>query len=257
MHRKKLYRSIRKHGTGIRQRVATSPFFDAEDVHSFRTHVKKVRAFIHWLGKEGSPLSPSFKETYRISGQLRDIQVLLQYLEEKGLHDSGFANWLRENADRLQQLWDDNYDPTLFRRLERSLQRTELRKPSSRRLRSFVHKKVDRIESIVYLPAPADDDLHNIRKELKDMYFVYMWCMKNDCVKEDDPMPDELKKLGELCGEFNDKRIALGLLAAYIQQASTAEARQEAEILQRQWEQERLADRKQLLQTLRAFVDRQ
>ena len=246
---------MQKQGVGIRQSVATSTFFDVEDVHSFRTHVKKLRAFHHWLGKNKNFLSPSFKGIYRISGQLRDIQVLLQYMEEKDMRQPAFTAWLRDNAARLQQLWDDTYDPALIRRLQRALRNPSLKKPSRTRLRSFMNKSTDKVEAIVYLPAPADDDLHNIRKELKDMYFVYIWGKKNDCADEEDPTPGELKKLGELCGQFNDKNIALSLLAAYIQQETDPDARRQAEDLQRQWEEEKATDRRQLLQILRDFVD--
>ncbi|MBN9384409.1 MAG: CHAD domain-containing protein [Chitinophagaceae bacterium] len=254
MHRKKVYRSIRKHGRGIRQNVSVSVFFDEDDVHAFRTHVKKLRAFFHWLGNDKKPLSPTFKEIYHISGQLRDIQVLLKHMEEKKEGSPAFIAWLRDNAGRLQQLWDDSYDPAVIRRLEKHLQNPTLKKPTARRLRSFFNKRVDKIEAIVYLPAPADDDLHDIRKELKDMYFVYVWGKKNDCADKSDTMPGQLKELSEECGQYNDRRIALTLLAAYIQQEQQPEARQTAEQLQQQWEEERLAHKSRLLERLRDFV---
>jgi CHAD domain-containing protein len=255
MHRKKVYHSIRKHGTGIRRSVSISTFFDADDVHSFRTHVKKLRAFLHWLDKDKKDLPPSFKEIYRISGELRDIQVLLKTMEEKEENHPAFTAWLRDNAGRLQQLWDDTYDPAVIRRLLRSLQHQELNKPTTRRLRSFFNERVEKIESIVYLPAPADDDLHDIRKELKDLYFIFAWGQKNDVVDEDDPTPETLKQLGEQCGRFNDRRIALTLLGAYIQQEQETEARQAAEALQQRWEEDRLSHKRELLQHLREFVE--
>jgi CHAD domain-containing protein len=255
MHRKKVYRHIRKHGRGIRQSVSVSVFFDEDEVHSFRTHVKKLRAFLHWLGNDKKALSSSFKEIYHISGELRDVQVLLKNMEEKKENAPAFAAWLRENAGRLQQLWDDIYDPAVIRRLQQSIQHPQLKKPTARRLRSFFNKRVEKIESIVYLPAPADDDLHDIRKELKDMYYIYEWGKKNDFANENDTTPHQLKELGEECGQFNDRRIALTLLAAYIQQEQQPEARQAAEKLQQQWEEERQAHRNSLLEKLRNFVE--
>lgn len=251
MHRKKIYRSMQKQGMGIRQSVAASPFFDEEDVHSFRTRVKKLRAFYRWLGKGDRLLSPSFKEMYKVSGQLRDIQVLL----EKQPPHSAFTAWLKDNAARLRQLWDDTYDPSLIRRLRRALRRPSLKKPTPDRLRAFINKSTSHIESIVYLPAPADDDLHDIRKELKNMYLVLIWGKKNDCADKDQPDPGELKELGEQCGRFNDKRVALTLLSAYVQQEQDPEDKLTAEELRRQWEEERTADKAKLLQALRTFID--
>jgi len=255
MHRKKVYRSIRKQGRGIRENTSVSVFFDEDDVHSFRTHVKKLRAFLHWLGDDKKALTSSFKEIYHISGELRDVQVLLKNMGEKKEETPAFTAWLRENAGRLQQLWDDIYDPAVIRRLQQSIQHPELKKPTARRLRSFFNKRVEKIESIVYLPAPADDDLHDIRKELKDMYFVYNWGKKNDCADKDDTTPHLLKELGDECGQFNDRRIALTLLAAYIQQEQQPEARQAAEKLQEQWETERLNHKNRLLEKLRDFIE--
>jgi len=255
MHRKKVYRNIRKDGRGIRQTVSVSTFFDEDDIHSFRTHVKKLRAFFRWLGNEKKALSPSFKEIYHISGELRDIQVLLKNMEEKKEELPAFTAWLHENAGRLQQLWDDTYDPAVIRHLQASLEHPELKKPTPRRLRSFFHRRVGNIESIVFLPAPDDDHLHDIRKELKNLYFVYTWGKENDFAEKEDTTPQLLKELGEECGQFNDRRTALALLGAYIQQEQQPEARQAAEKLQQKWEEERLAHKRDLLQRLRDFVE--
>jgi len=255
MHRNKAYRSIRKHGAGIRRSLSVSAFFDEDDVHDFRTHVKKLRALLRWLGKDERSLPPSFKEIYRISGELRDIQVLLKNMEERRVDCPAFAGWLRDNAARLQQLWDDTYDPAVIRRLERRLRNPELKRPTASRLQSFYNRRAARIESIVLLPAPQDEDLHDIRKDLKDMYYVYAWGQKNDCADENDTMPETLRGLGEQCGEFNDRRIALTLLAAYIQQEQAPDARQEAETLREQWEEETSTGRSALLSRLRNFIE--
>ncbi|MDO6430582.1 CHAD domain-containing protein [Flavitalea sp. BT771] len=255
MHRKKAYRSIRKHGAGIRQSVSVSAFFDEDDVHHFRTHAKKLRALLRWLGKDERTLPPSFKEIYRISGQLRDVQVLLKSMEDRREDYPAFAAWLRENASRLQQLWDDKYDPAVVRRLERRLREPKLKKPTAGRLQSFFNQRVGKIESIVFLPAPADEDLHDIRKELKDAYFVYAWGQKNDCAGGNDQMPAILQQLGERCGEFNDRRIALVLLAAYLQQEQEPDAHKAAEALREHWEEERLSCKRALLKDLRAFAE--
>lgn len=255
MHRNKAYRTIRKHGAGIRQSVSVSAFFDEDDVHDFRTHAKKLRALLRWLGKDERSLPQSFKEIYRISGELRDVQVLLKNMEERQVHCPAFTAWLRDNASRLQQLWDDRFDPAVIRRLERRLRDPELKKPTAGRLQSFFNQRVEKIESIVFLPAPEDDDLHDIRKELKDAYFVYLWGQKNDCADEDDKMPETLKELGEQCGEFNDRRIALVLMAAYLQQEREPDARKAAGVLQEQWEEVRSSCKKDLLKDLREFVE--
>jgi CHAD domain-containing protein len=255
MQRNKAYRSIRKQGAGIRQSVSVSTFFDEDDIHDFRTHVKKLRAYLRWLGKDLRSLPPSFRKIYRISGELRDIQVLLKNMEERQVHCPAFADWLRDNAGRLQQLWDDTYDPAVIRRLERKLRDPKLKKPTAGRLQQFFDQRTAKIESIVLLPAPGDDDLHDIRKALKDMYFVLIWGQKNDCADEDDQMSERLKQLGEQCGAFNDRRIALGLLDAYIQEEQVPEARQAAATLRAQFEEERSTHRKELLAQLRNFIE--
>jgi len=252
--RKKIYKSLHKHGTGIRRTVSTSAFFNADDVHSFRTHVKKVRAFLHWLGRDKKSLPASFKEIYRISGELRDIQVLLKSLEGSGESPPAFTAWLHDNAGRLQLLWDDTFHPRIIRRLERQLQRPDLKRPTTNRLHSFFNEGVEKIEAVVYLPAPDDEELHEMRKKLKEMYYVYDWGKDHDYTQSDDATPELLKKLGEDCGQFNDRRIALVLLNAYIQQEKNDAAHQTAVELKRRWEEDRLNKKAQLLQTLTEFV---
>jgi CHAD domain-containing protein len=252
--RKKIYKSLHKYGTGIRRTVSTSAFFDADDVHSFRTHVKKVRAFLHWLGRDKKKLPASFKEIYRISGELRDIQVLLKSMEEGRESTPAFTAWLKDNAGRLRQLWDDTFHPRIIRRLERRLQHSGLKKPTTNRLQSFFNEGVEKIEAVVYLPAPDDEELHEMRKRLKEMYYIYDWGKDHDYTQSDDATPELLKNLGEDCGHFNDRRIALVLLNAYIQQEKEDAARQAAVELKQRWEEDRLNKKAQLLQTLRDFV---
>jgi CHAD domain-containing protein len=252
--RKKIYKSLHKHGAGVRRTVFTSTFFEPGDIHTFRTHVKKLRAFLRWLGRDHKKLPGPFREIYHISGELRDIQVLLQSLEESKQAPFGFIAWLKDNAGRLRQLWDFHYHPRIIRRLEHRLQRPPLKKPTSGRFQSFFNDGVDQIESVVYLPAPDDEELHDMRKKLKEMYYIYDWGKEHDYTRQDDTTPDLLKKLGEDCGEFNDKRIALLLLDAYMQQEKDEAASQTAAELKQRWEEERLARKAQLLQTLREFV---
>jgi len=254
MHRKKIIGEIQKHGLGISHTVSVSAFFDAGDIHAFRTHVKKLRAFLHWVGKGKKDLPPSFKEVYRVSGQLRDIQVLLKAMEEKVEVDPGFTDWLQESEARLQRLWDDRYDSRIIKNLRRRLQHPELKKPTPRRLRSFYDKGVGKIEAIVFLPSPADDDLHNIRKELKDMYYVYIWGKKNNCTHANDETPELLNRLGEQCGQFNDRRRALELLNAYLQLEQEEDAKRTATALKQHWEQDKQARRVGLLEDLRKFI---
>jgi len=252
--RKKIYKSLHKHGTGISHTASTSAFFNADDVHSFRTHIKKIRAFLHWLGRDKNQLPPALIEIYRISGELRDIQVLLKSMEDNKENTPAFTAWLKDNAGRLQQLWDDHYHPRIIRRLQRQLQQPDLKKPTASRMQSFFNAGVEKIESVVYLPAPDDEELHEMRKRLKEMYYIYDWGKDHDYTQSDDATPELLKKLGEDCGHFNDIRIALVLLNAYIQQENDDAAQQKAVELKQRWEEDRLDKKAQLLQTLRDFV---
>jgi CHAD domain-containing protein len=252
--RKKIYKYLQKQGSGVRQTVSTSTFFDADDVHSFRTHVKKLRAFLRWLGRDKKKLPASFQEIYHISGELRDIQVLMNSLEQSKEAPSAFVAWLKDNAGRLRQLWDDTYHPRIIRRLEQQLQHPPMKKPTAGRLKSFFNNGVEEIEAVVYLPAPDDEELHDMRKRLKEMYYVYDWGKGHDYAPQNDPTPELLQKLGDDCGDFNDRRVALLLLHAYIQQEKDDAAHRAALELKHRWEEERLAHKAKLLHTLRDFV---
>lgn len=252
--RKQIFKFLHKQGTGVRLTLSTSTFFHEDDVHSFRTHVKKLRAFLHWLGRDKNRLPAAFREIYHISGELRDIQVLLHSLEESKEAPPAFIAWLKDNAGRLKELWDDTYHPRIIRRLEQQLRHPQMKKPTACRLQSFFNHGVDAIESVVYLPAPDDEEVHDMRKKLKEMYFVYDWGKDHDCASRDDATPEVLQKLGDDCGEFNDKRIAILLLNAYIQQEKDDTTRGTAMQLQQHWEEQRLDHKAQLLGHLREFV---
>jgi len=86
------------------------------------------------------------------------------------------------------------------------------------------------------------------------MYYVYIWGKKHDCAAADDETPQLLNQLGEQCGQFNDRRISLELLNAWLRDQEEHETKQTALALQQNWEQDRQARRVRLLEDLRKFI---
>ena len=183
MYRKKLYRDIRKEGLKAGEKSSGAAAAEATAVHDFRTHIKKLRAWLRWLSRRKKLIPRGVKELYRVSGELRDVQVLLETMDkERGDAPAlpalpalpAFRSWLQDSVIRLRQLRADTDATTAIRHFQsglkmRMLKKRSLKKPGAHRLSAFYDKGVQRIEAIVYLPAPTDENLHEIRKILKDL----------------------------------------------------------------------------------------
>ncbi|HTI06918.1 MAG TPA: CHAD domain-containing protein [Puia sp.] len=254
MSGKKAHNSTRKYG----KRLSTlggqiALRFDVNCIHDFRTTFKKLRALSRWLSPVKRPLTKSFTEVYHLSGELRNAQVILKDTETQKEELRGFGNWLTTSIPRLEEQWYKIFDPSVARRLREKIERWKTEKADQEGLYRFCRKRVNRIRGILYIPSPPDESLHEARKMLKDMQYVYEWSEKKE-VTQDRPTLEILKRIGHQAGIFNDKRIAVLQLIAYLEK-ETPEDSQTLVMIKSQWEESREKQKQELIATLDGFVN--
>jgi len=256
MSGKKANRSIHKYEEALSASAGQITLqFDMDCVHDFRTTVKKLRALLRWLSSVKKPLTKSFAAIYHLSGELRNAQVLLKDTEAEKEALEGFRNWLNVSITRLEEQWYKTYDRRIIQRLCKKIERSGYQKGEWETIRRFCRKRVNRIRGILYLSPPPDEEMHNARKMLKDMLYVYEWGEKNKLVDEG-PELATLKHISHQAGRFNDQRIAILLLTTYLEEEKPEGSSLHTVLdIRQKWEESADKQKKELIGALTGFVE--
>jgi len=197
-------------------------------IHDFRVDIKKLRAFYLLLSLEnentgGKPftLPRKLKKMYDGLGRLRDLQQQKASVESFAQKKGSEPTWLlhqlkhqlKKQSSRTSFLLPQKYFPA-------HAQKTNDRLPyhlSAETLHRFLVQKMDGIRAIVGKGIFDDDELHAIRKNIKDM--LYVSDIYTEHIKSALPLlfwqAGEQKKMEALAkdlGEHNDRRNSLAWL---------------------------------------------
>ena len=201
--------------------------FKIEDIHIFRTEIKKLRSFLHLLDMEvdGDPrfkITKKLKTFYGYIGVIRNLQ----------LHVQNINNYFQNSNDELPRLyitklngeieyWESTTKEFIDAHNNFLDDEEKLLSELPYRLRKSSIKKF--IKYIVYeiqvmlIRLHNDEALHSIRKFLKDL--LYNWeYVKSYIVKLSPGInhEKEIRSLIEILGDFRDKCIDLTLLKTYV-----------------------------------------
>jgi CHAD domain-containing protein len=220
MKRQALEEVVDKHISNIEKHSGRLPgSFDKEDIHDLRVGYKKIRAFIRLLQLEkdtGNLQIPhKLKAVYQAAGKVRDLQLFLFELHQLPIVQQipeSIAHWNRQLFSNKENTVSA-IEATHFKKILTTLTGELPRELHDDTVKRFLHQKVAAIH-ILLLAADSEQDLHSIRKQLKDIIYVIR-------VFENDwgiPFPigswDEkkLSDMAALLGDFNDRCIAISLL---------------------------------------------
>lgn len=224
-----------------------------EGIHSFRRITKKLRALLTWLTTGRQPLPKSFKRLYRLAGELRNAQVVLDHIDKDQQELAAFRNWLQLRLQDLTKEWEKVYDENIIRRLRMQLRSHHYRTADEHKLKQFFRKKVKGIKTIVGSPSPPDGQLHEARKMLQQLQYVYTWSISKGLI-DPGPKKELLKELSQQAGNFNDQRMALLLLDEYMQEESDDTLLRSSLRIKEEWEKSKEQLRGSLIHTLKGFV---
>lgn len=191
--------------------------FEEETVHLFRVEVKKFRAFLRMLrlgAKEPGELKfpHGFKKMYSLMGKIRDRQLYIKYLEENKLHKEIAAT--ENEIKELKEKKDEFITRKELKDMEERFIQNSPAKIDNKLIEIFFRQKLDAISEIISKQNYKDDQLHIIRKCLKDL--IYIIRIYRDDIKA--PLhflfwnKTDLKNaevLAHTLGLFNDACVAL------------------------------------------------
>lgn len=233
--------------------------FDVEDIHHFRTTAKKLRSLLRWQKQHKNTLPSSFVKDYHITGELRNMQLLLIRFNEEKIVLPHFMVWITNEIARLQRDWIRNKKKKSLKKLSRKLLGLKWSRLSRTSLETFFQEKMDALHIILQLPEPPDDQLHEIRKIIKDIYYTRQWCKKHwkagwEASAKFSLAP--LDKLSDQAGNYNDESTGLLLLTHYLRDEKDRKALKAAAAVRQKLEREKQDSRIKLIDSIRHFVKR-
>lgn len=232
--------------------------FGMEDIHQYRLQIKRLRAFLRLSVTQGAPLGdiflPALKEFYQQLGHIRTIQLCRTKLTEleHGSHNLEViitrladeeTGW-KEQAGRQSASLDMKHISGMWTSwLPDYL--------SDKKIHRFVSYKLASIR-LCLLDMYSEENLHQVRKELKDLLYVVRifrnaWGIP---FPVDWPVDiDSMTRIADSLGQYNDFRTWRTLLLSHEQFLPTTELQIVHQLL-RQWEIEQADLFKKLLPDL-------
>jgi CHAD domain-containing protein len=217
------YRKLKKYS----KKIAEDP--DVEEIREFRTEYKKLRAFFRMLSQrneagEEIKIAKELKSLNHTIGSIRDLQLELQQIKEATKQEpkkpSAYLALLRKEIKKLKPELTELFEK---KPVSESKKKTDKAMPDKfllRNYKDFMRQKRDAADTIIKRGYFSDDNIHSIRKILKDLFYSLKAYRKTD---HDLPSSgiwkgkDEqyVHTLLDELGNFQNRSTAIALLKSY------------------------------------------
>lgn len=242
--------------------------FDIEAIHQFRVEYKKLRAFLRMI-PHGSDttgkikISGKLKKIYNISGRIRDLQLQRQRIRQATKQElekpEAYLSLLQLEIEKLKP---ELIEISLEESVNQSRKKTNAAIPDklpSDNFRNFARQKWVAVYEIILSGNFSDDNIHAIRKTLKDLFYnlklyegVEKELLSQGLWKEKvDSFFNEF--LDEL-GNFQDKRTAIALLKYYKLNSLNKYNRELLERIKKRWLKDKVSMKQLLVKKLKTVI---
>ena len=197
--------------------------FDKEDIHELRVNYKKLRAFVRLLQEDPDAgkhlvVADDVKEVYQAGAKVRDRQLFIDFLyqsfKDPGILVPQFLSGINKDLFKAKEKLVVAIEEASFKDAEAKLKKSLPSFLHDEAIHRFVHRKVAAVQ-LILLSLENDEDLHGIRKHLKDLLYaikifeqewgisfpIHAW-------KSEKALTDITTALGD----YNDLSIAVGFL---------------------------------------------
>jgi len=194
--------------------------FDGDNIHKFRVEVKRLRSFLRLLStnkKKEIKLPKTFKHLYDVAGIIREIQLEEQKIRELKLHLPSYSMHLVSQMQYQKSIWLQDYKARVVNSLYKRIDAHKFNKIGPEVLLQFMRDHFDTIVQLNKIAA-TDNDIHSIRKQAKDVLYNIKFTELEwkDGYKHIKHLPlNELDKLSDSLGDYNDTRIRLEHFESY------------------------------------------
>ncbi len=123
-------------------------------------------------------------------------------------------------------------------------------------LRRFVVSHLGAIGDVLGRPMLHDEDLHDIRKRVKDLQHLLRWARKEwpeGAAILAEMNFDAVEDLTQRAGDYNDERNAIDSLEVFVHESAGKGEKEAAETIRQRWIATRDANREALLHDIEVF----
>jgi CHAD domain-containing protein len=222
MKGKELEKIIDKYVRSIEKLCRRIPgSFAIEDIHDLRVDYKRLRAFIRLCCEEPQTkdlqIPDSLRDVYKAAGEVRDHQLFIAKIilfAKVQYALPGFTKCLQQQLFKTKEELVKKIEKVDWDKTHKNIKDELPKILHDTAIRQFVNRKVAGIH-ILLLAADREEDLHSMRKNLKDLLHVtrvfdHDWIIPFPfpAWKTEKPISDMADKLGD----FNDECITLKFL---------------------------------------------
>lgn len=161
--------------------------FDERAIHRFRVNYKKIRALfeLHLIDKyDHFKFNIDVKHTYKLLGHIRDLQLLYTYLTCNSNQSSANLYWFISRINRKCQLFKylvlANVCPQLNFKYNDDLSDKLKYKISKKMINHHIQSSLEKITKIVLLDKFDDAVLHDLRKKIKHLNYLFTFDFMKD-----------------------------------------------------------------------------
>lgn len=256
----KHYRELKKHI----KKVAAD--FDVEDIHQFRVAYKKLRAFLRMISNKDIEsrkikISKKLKKAYHIAGAIRNVQLqrqrIIEATEKELKKPVDYLTLLDKEIDRLKPQFAEIVSKRPVAEMKKKIESAIPGKFSALDLNLFIQKKWDAGYAIIETGHFDDNEIHAIRKNLKDLFYnlkIYdaseqqilsqgLWKGKNESY---------FYQLLDEMGAFQDTCTAIALLKDSRLHDLKKDDREQVERIKENWIENKRRMKKLLVKKLRS-----
>jgi CHAD domain-containing protein len=237
--------------------------YDPETIHVFRVEYKKLRAFLRMISFERNGqvnISRKIKKIYHLSGAIRDLQLQILRVTEAAemgsIMPAEYLKLLKKKTRKLESQLTKKY-PRKIAAGKVIKEPVHIRKSFTPEMFvSYIKRNTANINAIIIEGNFRDEDIHSIRKILKDTFF-------NLCVFDNmkrgqlfivTTVNDEKKSIDKVLhdlGEFQDKCTAIQLLGPYWLKHIDEQEKEILKSIMKQWTDEKSSFKTSLINELK------
>lgn len=195
--------------------------FTVEDIHELRVGYKRLRAFVRLCNEDARArhlkIAGSITEVYKAAGAVRDLQLFIANIvlfAKVQFALPRFTKCMQLQLFRAKETMVKKIEKVDWDKALKSLKSELPPVLQDATIRQFVNRKVAAIH-ILQLAAEREEDLHDVRKNVKDLLLVnrvfdHEWGIAFPFPPWKNEKP--VNELSEKLGDYNDECIALAFL---------------------------------------------
>lgn len=221
--------------------------YTAEDIHTFRVAVKKLRAFLRLLGKRKKfPLPTKLSEFYRVAGTIRNLRLQQQNVLK------AWATMDKEPPAHYLQVLDTEISGNILlakflAKGRKNFQKEELRiidrlpaQAGKKTIDRFLQAETNKIRNLLTPSLPTGESLHSVRKSFKNLLYTENYAGQYAAPQTLLLPYSELESQAGLLGDLQDMHTGILLLQSpYTDAGNSEEERIDLFNLRGQWLEEK------------------